>query len=113
MKNLTICIPTHCIKTETRGQYIGIEQKVPSAPSSKLVFKIITDLLEKTNLDKKQTITINSIRINAVDFKVTKTKGKTRKLIIRSKTFAPVITLVLYNRLSVDIMASAGSKYTL
>ena len=58
MKNLTICIPTHCIKTETRGQYIGIEQKVPSAPSSKLVFKIITDLLEKTNLDKNIAIHI-------------------------------------------------------
>ena len=58
MDNLTICIPTHCIKTETRGQYIGIEQKVPSAPSSKLVYNIINDLLEKTNLDKSICIHI-------------------------------------------------------
>lgn len=58
MKNLTICIPTHCIKTETRGQYTGIEQIVPSAPSSKLVFNIINDLLQKTNLDKSISIHI-------------------------------------------------------
>jgi hypothetical protein len=58
MDNLTICIPTHCIKTETSGQYVGIEQKIPSVPSSKLVFTIIHDLLEKTNLDKNIAINI-------------------------------------------------------
>lgn len=58
MDNLTICIPTHCIKTETKGEYVGIEQIVPSAPSSKLVFNIIIDLLQKTNLDKNISIHI-------------------------------------------------------
>jgi hypothetical protein len=51
MDNLTICIPTHCIKTETSGQYVGMKQQIPSAPSSKLVHSVIVDLLKKTNLD--------------------------------------------------------------
>jgi hypothetical protein len=51
MNNLTICIPTHAIKTETRGPYVGMKQQVPSAPSSKLVHMIINDLLLKTNMD--------------------------------------------------------------
>jgi hypothetical protein len=51
MDNLTICIPTHCIKTETRGQYVGMKQQVPSAPSSKLVHMVINNLLLKTNMD--------------------------------------------------------------
>lgn len=50
MKNLTICIPTHCIKTETNGQYTGINQIVPSAPSNKLILNILFDLFSKTNL---------------------------------------------------------------
>jgi len=48
--NITICIPTHSIKTETNGQYIGINQIIPSAPSAKLVHGVIHDLLLKTNL---------------------------------------------------------------
>jgi hypothetical protein len=51
MNNLTICIPTHAIKTETRGPYVGMKQQVPSAPSSKLVHMVINNLLLKTNMD--------------------------------------------------------------
>lgn len=50
MNNLTICIPTHCIKTETNGQYKGINQIVPSAPSNKLIYHILGDLFNKTKL---------------------------------------------------------------
>lgn len=50
MSNITICIPTHCIKTEVSGQYKGMNQIVPTAPGTKLVQSVIKDLLEKTNL---------------------------------------------------------------
>lgn len=57
MNNLTICIPTHCIKTEVSGQYCGMDQIVPSAPSTKLISTVLTNLLEKTNLPS--TVKIN------------------------------------------------------
>ena len=58
MKNITICIPTHAIKTETRGPYVGMKQQVPSAPSSKLVQMVIQDLLNKTDIDHSVAIHI-------------------------------------------------------
>lgn len=101
MNDLTICIPTHCIKTETRGQYVGIEQKIPSAPSSKLVFNVINDLLEKTNLDKSINIHIGfDKRINReIDIKYEQNLNKLKdfypnlKVIINeSDTEDPIIT---------------------
>ena len=50
MKNITICIPTHCVKTERRGQWAGINNHVPSAPSSRMIEKIIEDIFSKTDL---------------------------------------------------------------
>lgn len=47
---LTICVITHATKTETRGQYAGFENKVPSAPSSKLIEYVLNDLFNKTDL---------------------------------------------------------------
>jgi len=58
MDNLTICIPTHCIKTEVSGQYVGINQIIPSAPSSKLIDGILNDIFVKTNLNKDINIHI-------------------------------------------------------
>lgn len=58
MNNLTICIPTHCIKTEVSGQYVGINQIIPSAPSSKLIDGILNDMFIKTNLNKDINIHI-------------------------------------------------------
>lgn len=52
MDNLTICIPTHCVKTEVSGQYVGMNQIIPSAPSARLIDGILNDMFLKTNLEK-------------------------------------------------------------
>jgi hypothetical protein len=58
MNNLTICIPTHCVKTEISGQYKGINQIVPSAPGTKLISTILEQLLSTTDLDQDVKIHI-------------------------------------------------------
>lgn len=58
MDNLTICIPTHCVKTEVSGQYVGINQIIPSAPSAKMIDGILNDMFLKTNLKKDINIHI-------------------------------------------------------
>lgn len=59
MKNqLTVCIPTHAVKAETRGPYANMHNIVPSAPSSKMIEHIIEDLFKKTDLPKDIRILI-------------------------------------------------------
>jgi hypothetical protein len=47
---ITLAIPTHCIKTETRGLYNGVNNVVPSTPSTRMIEFVIEDFLHKTNL---------------------------------------------------------------
>lgn len=101
MKNITICIPTHCIKTETAGPYIGIEQKIPTAPSSKLIENIIKDLLNKTGLpiDTNIHIGLDKRKNRTIDQKYEINLGLLRsiypnlKLVVNeSETEDPIIT---------------------
>lgn len=50
IKDLTICIITHAIKVESRGDYANMNQSIPTAPSTKLVELILEDLFNKTKL---------------------------------------------------------------
>lgn len=59
MKNhLSICIPTHAIKTESRGLYNGMANNVPSAPSTKMIENVIEDMFVKTKLPRDIQIII-------------------------------------------------------
>ena len=50
MKKITICIPTHCVKTERKGPWAGMNNNVPSAPSSRMIETVINDLFSKTDI---------------------------------------------------------------
>jgi hypothetical protein len=50
MKKLTICITTHCVKTETRGLYAGYPNNCPSMPSTRMIETILHDLFSKIDL---------------------------------------------------------------
>ncbi len=50
MNKITLCIPTHCIKTERSGLYTGVQNIVPSAPSTRMIEYIIENFFYKTNL---------------------------------------------------------------
>lgn len=58
MSSLTICIPTHCVKTEVGGPYQGMNQIIPSAPSTKLISTVLTNLFETTDLSPSIKINI-------------------------------------------------------
>jgi len=51
MTKITLCITTHCIKTESHGIYTGIQNTVPSAPSTRLIENIIDDFFKKSSID--------------------------------------------------------------
>lgn len=51
MKKTTLCITTHCVKTERSGPYVGMNNIVPSTPSTKMIEKVIEDFFMKTSLD--------------------------------------------------------------
>ena len=53
MKKITICITTHCVKTETRGQWVGIHNICPSAPSAKMIKTILDDFFSKSDITKE------------------------------------------------------------
>lgn len=55
---LTICIPTHAIKTESRGLYNGVANTVPSAPSTRMIETVIDDMFIKTGLSKDTKIIV-------------------------------------------------------
>ena len=50
MKKLTICITTHCVKTETRGLYKGYPNNCPSMPSTRMIETVLSDFFSKTGL---------------------------------------------------------------
>ena len=50
MKKLTICITTHCIKTETRGLYNGYPNSCPSMPSTRMIETVLQDFFSKTDI---------------------------------------------------------------
>jgi hypothetical protein len=54
----TLCITTHCVKTETGGIYKGISNIVPSAPSARMVEFVIEDFLNKSSI-KEDDLFIN------------------------------------------------------
>lgn len=50
MKKITICVTTHCIKTETRGPWAGVANRCPSMPSTKMIESVLGDLFRKIDL---------------------------------------------------------------
>lgn len=51
MSKITLCITTHCIKTESQGTWAGVKNVVPSTPSTKLIESVLKDFFFKTNLN--------------------------------------------------------------
>lgn len=51
MEKITLCITTHCLKKETSGLYAGINNIVPSSPSTRMIETVISNFLEKTSLN--------------------------------------------------------------
>jgi hypothetical protein len=49
----TLCISTHCVKTETGGLYKGISNHVPSAPSTRMIEHVIDSFLENSLISKE------------------------------------------------------------
>ena len=52
MKKLTICITTHCVKTETRGLYNGYPNSCPSMPSTRMIETVLQDFFSKVDISK-------------------------------------------------------------
>jgi hypothetical protein len=56
MEKITLCITTHCIKTERQGLYSGVNNIVPSTPSTKLIESVIIDFFNKTSLNPNDVL---------------------------------------------------------
>lgn len=50
MKRITICITTHCVKTESEGLYKGYPNTCPSMPSTRMIEGILGDLFTKIDM---------------------------------------------------------------
>jgi hypothetical protein len=60
MKDLTICIPTHCVRVE-KGHFAcpdGTQTSIPSAPNTNMIEHVIEDFFNKTGVSKDTKIII-------------------------------------------------------
>lgn len=98
---LTICIPTHTVKTETRGAYAHMNNIIPSAPSTRMIEYILEDLFKKTDIPKSTPIIIGvDNRLNrSIDTEYVKNLEKLSALYenlkvipTNSKTYDPLIS---------------------
>lgn len=51
MDKITLCITTHCTKTESQGIYRGMQNIVPSTPSTRLIENVIDDFFKKSSIN--------------------------------------------------------------